>query len=371
MGDAVGVDVEDPLPAALLADRHAVQPGEGVRHRRGRVGCSTTFAPDRSRGSAGRRSVPGCEGGGRAGSWWWCRRRAGVRARRCAAVGGDEHARAALLGRLWIPAIGVNAGIIPVGVTRSGQLAVGRSVREVYRWRDGVLPGQAGSAVLAGHTWSQGPGVFDRPRQPRARRPGARRHEPLRGDPGAPGEGHVATRSGGALLRRGPAAAGADHVRRPQQPHRRLSHADHRQREVAAAPLTRRVRRAAVAVTAAAIAGTSATCRSGTSRPPPPPGARCGRAPPRRRSQAGRHLAVLGRVAALPGLAEERAQGAQRGRPLAVPVDERAAVGVERTHLAGRQRREDRPARRGEVRGRRTPTSVTSGGRPGARSSMT
>jgi LPXTG-site transpeptidase (sortase) family protein len=77
-------------------------------------------------------------------------------------VGGDERPRAALLGRLWIPAIGVNAGIIPVGVTRSGQLAVGRSVREVYRWRDGVLPGQAGSAVLAGHTWSQGPGVFDR-----------------------------------------------------------------------------------------------------------------------------------------------------------------------------------------------------------------
>jgi LPXTG-site transpeptidase (sortase) family protein len=74
----------------------------------------------------------------------------------------DEHARGALLGRLWIPEIGVNAGTIPVGVTRSGQLAVGGSVRDVYRWRDGVLPGQSGSAVLAGHTWSKGPGVFDR-----------------------------------------------------------------------------------------------------------------------------------------------------------------------------------------------------------------
>ena len=70
--------------------------------------------------------------------------------------------RAALLGRLSIPAIGVDAGIIPVGVTRAGHLAIGTSVRDVYRWRAGVLPGQQGSAVLAGHTWSKGPGVFDR-----------------------------------------------------------------------------------------------------------------------------------------------------------------------------------------------------------------
>ncbi len=65
------------------------------------------------------------------------------------------------LGRLSIPAIGVDAGILAVGVTRSGRLAIGNSVRDVYRWRDGVLPGQLGSAVLAGHTWSRGPGVFD------------------------------------------------------------------------------------------------------------------------------------------------------------------------------------------------------------------
>ncbi len=63
--------------------------------------------------------------------------------------------------RLSIPAIGVNAGIIPVGVTRSGELAVGRSVTDVYRWRHGVFPGDPGSAVLAGHTWSRGNGVFD------------------------------------------------------------------------------------------------------------------------------------------------------------------------------------------------------------------
>ena len=72
----------------------------------------------------------------------------------------EPDARTAL-GRLSIPAIGVDAGIVAVGVTRSGHLAIGRSVRDVYRWRHGVLPGRHGSAVLAGHTWSEGPGVFD------------------------------------------------------------------------------------------------------------------------------------------------------------------------------------------------------------------
>lgn len=73
-----------------------------------------------------------------------------------------ERPSAAAPGRLSVPAIGVDAGIVAVGVTRSGQLAVGDSVRDVYRWRDGVRPGQPGSAVLAGHTWSKGAGVFDR-----------------------------------------------------------------------------------------------------------------------------------------------------------------------------------------------------------------
>ncbi|MCD6639690.1 MAG: class F sortase [Nocardioides sp.] len=62
--------------------------------------------------------------------------------------------------RLVIPKLGVNAGIIPVGV-RNGELAVGTSVRDVYRWRYGVFPGRPGSAVLAGHTWAAGDGVFD------------------------------------------------------------------------------------------------------------------------------------------------------------------------------------------------------------------
>ena len=64
--------------------------------------------------------------------------------------------------RLVVPAIGVDAGIIPVGINRAHQLAIGTSVRSVYRWRHGVVAGQPGSAVLAGHTYSRGAGVFDR-----------------------------------------------------------------------------------------------------------------------------------------------------------------------------------------------------------------
>ncbi|GAB3029823.1 class F sortase [Nocardioides flavus (ex Wang et al. 2016)] len=75
--------------------------------------------------------------------------------------------------RLVIPAIGVDAGSIPVGTNRAGELAVGTSVRSVYRWRRGVVAGQPGSAVLAGHTWSRGAGVFDRLGQ---LRPGDRLH---------------------------------------------------------------------------------------------------------------------------------------------------------------------------------------------------
>ena len=50
-------------------------------------------------------------------------------------------------------------------------------------------------------------------------------------------------------------------------------------------------------------------------------------------AQAGRHLAVLGGVPALTGLGEDRAQGAQGGRSLPVPVHEGRTVGVERPHL--------------------------------------
>lgn len=63
--------------------------------------------------------------------------------------------------RLVIGRIGVNAPIRTVGITADGGLAVGSSASTVYRWKDGVTPGQRGSAVLAGHTWEAGDGVFD------------------------------------------------------------------------------------------------------------------------------------------------------------------------------------------------------------------
>jgi len=70
--------------------------------------------------------------------------------------------RAAAIAPLKVPKLGINgAKIIPVGLTSRGQLAVGPSVSAVYTWNNGVRPGQPGSAVIAGHTWSKGPGVFD------------------------------------------------------------------------------------------------------------------------------------------------------------------------------------------------------------------
>ncbi|PVG84332.1 hypothetical protein DDE18_01530 [Nocardioides gansuensis] len=78
-----------------------------------------------------------------------------------AAESVDPTPRAAGWPRLSIPRLRVNTAIIPVGITRAGQLAVGPSVTAVYTWKHGVRPGQRGSAVIAGHTWSRGHGVFD------------------------------------------------------------------------------------------------------------------------------------------------------------------------------------------------------------------
>ena len=70
--------------------------------------------------------------------------------------------RIAALAPLRVPALGIGgAPIIPVGISARGQLAVGPSVKAVYTWNRGVRPGQPGSAVIAGHTWSKGAGVFD------------------------------------------------------------------------------------------------------------------------------------------------------------------------------------------------------------------
>ena len=72
-------------------------------------------------------------------------------------------------------------------------------------------------------------------------------------------------------------------------------------------------------------------------------------------AKPGRHLAVLGRVAALPGLGEQRPQRRSGWPARAVPVHERRPVGVERAHLGRRQRRQDRPAAGGQVGGQPDP----------------
>ncbi|WP_049821283.1 class F sortase [Kineococcus radiotolerans] len=66
--------------------------------------------------------------------------------------------------RLEVPALGVDAPVVPVGVDGAGALAVPDDPRVVgwYRW--GPVPGEAGNAVLAGHvdTRDAGPGaLFD------------------------------------------------------------------------------------------------------------------------------------------------------------------------------------------------------------------
>lgn len=64
--------------------------------------------------------------------------------------------------RLGIPALGVDAPIIPIGVEPKGSMEVPEDVSTAGWYRYGPLPGSRGSAMLIGHVDSriQGPGVF-------------------------------------------------------------------------------------------------------------------------------------------------------------------------------------------------------------------
>jgi sortase (surface protein transpeptidase) len=63
--------------------------------------------------------------------------------------------------RIVIPAIGVSAPVIPLGLNRDGSMQVPASFTETGWFRPGPEPGELGAAVIAGHVDSyRGPGVF-------------------------------------------------------------------------------------------------------------------------------------------------------------------------------------------------------------------
>lgn len=65
------------------------------------------------------------------------------------------------IGRLSIPAIGVDAVARPVGLTRSGAMDVTPDIWDVGVFDRAVNPGEPGSAVIEGHLdWYTGPAVF-------------------------------------------------------------------------------------------------------------------------------------------------------------------------------------------------------------------
>jgi sortase (surface protein transpeptidase) len=68
--------------------------------------------------------------------------------------------------RLSIPAIGVNARIIPLGLNRDHTVEVPKNFAETGWFRPGPEPGEQGAAVILGHVNSRGgPAVFSRLRE--------------------------------------------------------------------------------------------------------------------------------------------------------------------------------------------------------------
>jgi sortase (surface protein transpeptidase) len=65
--------------------------------------------------------------------------------------------------RIFIPAIGVNTSLIPLGLNRDRTVRVPRSFASVGWFRPGPEPGESGAAVILGHVDSKsGPGAFYR-----------------------------------------------------------------------------------------------------------------------------------------------------------------------------------------------------------------
>lgn len=64
--------------------------------------------------------------------------------------------------QLSIPSISVKAPVEKVGTLPDNTQEVPDSMHRVGWYRDGSMPGQPGNAVITGHTWSKGDGIFDR-----------------------------------------------------------------------------------------------------------------------------------------------------------------------------------------------------------------
>jgi sortase (surface protein transpeptidase) len=65
--------------------------------------------------------------------------------------------------RISIPAIGVNARVIPLGLNRDRTIQVPRNLNDTGWFRPGPEPGEQGAAVIVGHLASRSrPGVFYR-----------------------------------------------------------------------------------------------------------------------------------------------------------------------------------------------------------------
>jgi LPXTG-site transpeptidase (sortase) family protein len=65
--------------------------------------------------------------------------------------------------RLLVPAIGLSAPVIPLGLNSDGTLQVPKSFSQAGWFTEGPEPGERGAAVIAGHFDAKsGPGVFYR-----------------------------------------------------------------------------------------------------------------------------------------------------------------------------------------------------------------
>lgn len=64
--------------------------------------------------------------------------------------------------RLKIPRLGIDASVVPVGITSDGVMESPEGPDDTGWYEPGVRPGEQGSAVIAGHSgYRTGPAVFD------------------------------------------------------------------------------------------------------------------------------------------------------------------------------------------------------------------